>query len=58
MDSADRVSKTCDTSQTPHDDGSFLRGSPTFSDGDFPIREGSLYDGLKEQPEIPLNVLS
>ena len=41
MDSADRVSKTCDTSQTPHDDGSFLRGSPTFSDGDFPIGEGS-----------------
>ena len=39
MDSSDHASKPCDTPQAPLDDDSFLRGSLTLSDGDFPLHD-------------------
>jgi len=41
MESGDHTSKPCDTPQPPLDEGSFLLGSLTLSDGDFPLADES-----------------
>jgi hypothetical protein len=57
MESGDHTSKPCDTPQPPLDDGSFLLGSLTLSDGDFPLADESfIHDD--EKVEKAMDVLN